>query len=334
MHDLDNVICVFQVFFLASGLKINIHKSSIYEIGVSTNDIQIMAANTGCSAGLFPFTYLGGLAIGSLNSFSLTLLHKWRWHFFSSPDSLWVNVIKALHGSEGGFDLNGCKFKDTWSKIVGTSNYLHSSFILPINYIRFQALLIGTREELFGCNRISNRQWSWNWSCSNLGIRNSSHLNNMLAEISHIEIRDEADKCIWSLTHDETFNVGDLCRIIDDRMLPSLDTMMTWDKSLPRKVNIFIWRLKLDRLPHRLNLSYKGIKIPEISCPTCNGNVESNIHNFFECIFAKEIWRIIRRWCDDSFPLFDSNAHWIDWLNSWLVSRDKKHSLFVIIVAS
>nr|GFB35286.1 RNA-directed DNA polymerase, eukaryota, reverse transcriptase zinc-binding domain protein [Tanacetum cinerariifolium] len=134
MHDLDNVICAFQ----------------------------IMAANTGCSAGLFPFTYLGlpigfnmslisnwnalvdkfhlklsfwkanllsyggrlmlikavlgslgGLAIGSLNSFSLTLLHKWRWRFFSSPDSLWVNVIKALHGSEGGFDLFGCKFNDT-----------------------------------------------------------------------------------------------------------------------------------------------------------------------------------------------------------------------------
>ncbi|GKA54620.1 RNA-directed DNA polymerase, eukaryota, reverse transcriptase zinc-binding domain protein [Tanacetum coccineum] len=34
----------------------------------------------------------------------------------------------------------------------------------------------------------------------------------------------------------------------------------TWDKSLPRKVNIFMWRLLLDRLPHRLNLSYQGIE--------------------------------------------------------------------------
>ena len=302
----------------------------------------------------------GGLAIGSLNSFNLALLHKWRWRFFSSPDSLWVKIIKALHSSEGGFDLNDCNFHGTWSKIVGTSNYLHSSSLLPMDsmcfevgcgslirfwkdiwlgdsplYTRFTRLFqLEQEKDCLVVDRISNRQWSWNWSRDNIGTRNSSHLNNLLEDISLIEVRDGADKCIWSLAHDGTFNVVDLRRLIDDRMLPSLDTKTIWNKSLPRKVNIFIWRLKLDRLPHSLNLSSRGIEIPEISCPTCNGNVESNIHIFFECIFAKEIWMIIRRWCEDSFPLFDSNAHWIDWLNSWPVSRDKKHRLFVIIAAS
>ncbi|GJX31831.1 hypothetical protein Tco_0241686 [Tanacetum coccineum] len=52
--------------------------------------------------------------------------------------------------------------------------------------------------------------------------------------------------------------IGDLRRRIDDRILPSLDTKTTWDKSLPRKVNIFMWRLKLDRFVHRLNLSSRG----------------------------------------------------------------------------
>ncbi|GJR52610.1 hypothetical protein Tco_1403131 [Tanacetum coccineum] len=46
------------------GLKINIHKSSIYGIGMSSEDVHLMASNTGCSAGSFPFTYLG-LPIGS-----------------------------------------------------------------------------------------------------------------------------------------------------------------------------------------------------------------------------------------------------------------------------
>ncbi|GJQ98225.1 putative RNA-directed DNA polymerase, eukaryota, reverse transcriptase zinc-binding domain protein [Tanacetum coccineum] len=192
VHDLDNVIRIFQVFFLASGLKINVHKSSIYGIGVASDDVQIMAANAGCSAGTLPLTYLslpicsnmslivnwkplfdkfrlklsnllsyggrltlikaalgslgiyffslfkapvavlkalesarasfffltgggstdskklswvkwsnvfasldkGGLAIGSLNSFNLALLHKWRWRFFASPDSLWLKLLK------------------------------------------------------------------------------------------------------------------------------------------------------------------------------------------------------------------------------------------------
>nr|GFD01376.1 putative RNA-directed DNA polymerase, eukaryota, reverse transcriptase zinc-binding domain protein [Tanacetum cinerariifolium] len=61
--DLDNVIWVLHVFHLASGLKINIHKSNIYDIGVSNEEVSSMASRTGCAAGSFPFTYLG-LSIG------------------------------------------------------------------------------------------------------------------------------------------------------------------------------------------------------------------------------------------------------------------------------
>ncbi|GKF41983.1 RNA-directed DNA polymerase, eukaryota, reverse transcriptase zinc-binding domain protein, partial [Tanacetum coccineum] len=108
-------------------------------------------------------------------------------------------------------------------------------------------------------DRISNGQWKWNWSCNDLETRNSTYLNHLLAKISHIE-----------------------------------DTKKLWDKSLPRKVNIFMWRLKLDRLLHRLNLSSRGIKFPVISCPSSNGNVDSNHPIFFECSIAKEVWKIIR----------------------------------------
>ncbi|GKA78067.1 RNA-directed DNA polymerase, eukaryota [Tanacetum coccineum] len=181
-------------------------------------------------------------------------------------------------------------------------------------------------------DRISNGQWAWNWS-SNLGVRNSSHLNELLLEITLLNVRADNDKCVWSIDNDGVFAVGPLRRLIDDRILPSLDSPTTWDKSLPRKVNIFMWRLKLDKLMHRLNLSLRGIDIPVISCP-CNGMVESNQHIFFGCDIAKDIWRIVRRWCDDSFPIFDSNVHWLDWWNLWLVSRDKKHRLYVIIAST
>jgi hypothetical protein len=70
---------------------------------------------------------------------------------------------------------------------------------------------------------------------------------------------------------------------IDAHLLPSLDPPTTWDNSRHRKVNIFMWRLLFDRLSHRLNLLSLGIEIPEISCPSCNGNVESNLHIFSEC---------------------------------------------------
>ncbi|GKD98852.1 putative RNA-directed DNA polymerase, eukaryota, reverse transcriptase zinc-binding domain protein, partial [Tanacetum coccineum] len=85
-HDLENVIRIFKVFYLASGLKINIHKSSIYGVAVSHEEVQLMASNTGCNAGFFPFSYLG-LPIGS--NMSLTANWKFLVDKFHSKLSSW-----------------------------------------------------------------------------------------------------------------------------------------------------------------------------------------------------------------------------------------------------
>ncbi|GJY46341.1 putative RNA-directed DNA polymerase, eukaryota, reverse transcriptase zinc-binding domain protein [Tanacetum coccineum] len=58
-NDLDNIIRILQVFYLASGLKINIKKSNVYGIGVSNVDVSSMASNSRCTSGSFPLTYLG-----------------------------------------------------------------------------------------------------------------------------------------------------------------------------------------------------------------------------------------------------------------------------------
>ncbi|GJT56005.1 RNA-directed DNA polymerase, eukaryota, reverse transcriptase zinc-binding domain protein, partial [Tanacetum coccineum] len=213
-RDLENIIRVLHVFYLVLGLKINIHKSNIYGIGVNEEEVSNMASNAGCIAGNIPFNYLGlpigsnmksiaswkmlvdrfhlrlstwkvnllsiggrltliksvlgslsiyylsifralksvlqdleiirsnffwggnpdgkkiawvkwpiilnsfdkgGLNIGSLKAFNLALLQKWRWRMFSSLNDLWVKVVKAFHGHEGGFDNNGCSFNGTWA---------------------------------------------------------------------------------------------------------------------------------------------------------------------------------------------------------------------------
>nr|GEZ62234.1 RNA-directed DNA polymerase, eukaryota, reverse transcriptase zinc-binding domain protein [Tanacetum cinerariifolium]GEZ62239.1 RNA-directed DNA polymerase, eukaryota, reverse transcriptase zinc-binding domain protein [Tanacetum cinerariifolium]GEZ62258.1 RNA-directed DNA polymerase, eukaryota, reverse transcriptase zinc-binding domain protein [Tanacetum cinerariifolium] len=46
-------------FSLASGLKVNVHKSSIYGVGVRQAGVQHMAENFGCISNNLPFTYLG-----------------------------------------------------------------------------------------------------------------------------------------------------------------------------------------------------------------------------------------------------------------------------------
>ncbi|GKE73636.1 RNA-directed DNA polymerase, eukaryota [Tanacetum coccineum] len=101
------------------------------------------------------------------------------------------------------------------------------------------------------------------------------------------------DTCTWSLGPNGTFTVKDARYRIDQNILPTLAHATTWDKSIPWKVNVFTWRLSLDRLPHRLNLSSRGMDVPAISCPSCNANAESANHVFFECDIFKLLLGIL-----------------------------------------
>ncbi|GJY26569.1 RNA-directed DNA polymerase, eukaryota, reverse transcriptase zinc-binding domain protein [Tanacetum coccineum] len=263
-----------------------------------------------------------GLNIGSLKAFNLALLQKWHWRLFSSPNSLWIKVIKSFHGYECGFDTEGCKFNDIW---IGDS---------PL-YTRYNRLFrLDPDKDCLIIDRISNGQWKWNWSREDIGVKNKAYLRELLLEISLVDIIMEEDSCVWDMAIDGIFSVGDNRRLIDAKILPTLVPLTSWDKTLPRKVNIFIWRLALDRLPHRLNLSARGMDIASIACPSYNDNVESSSHIFFDCDFAKEIWRLISSWCDFPLPTFTSYGHWMSWFTSWQAPKQNSHCLYIIVVAS
>ncbi|GJX83055.1 RNA-directed DNA polymerase, eukaryota, reverse transcriptase zinc-binding domain protein [Tanacetum coccineum] len=87
----------------------------------------------------------GGLNIGSLKAFNLALLQKWRWRLLSSPNALWVQVIKAYHGQEGGFDTNGCSFKGIWANIVGTSVVCIGDRKFDTDYLGWVFVAVGYR---------------------------------------------------------------------------------------------------------------------------------------------------------------------------------------------
>ena len=66
---------------------------------------------------------------------------------------------------------------------------------------------------------------------------------------------------------------------------------------MPRKTNIFIWRLRLNRLPTIDNLNYRGIVTPDALCPACKSYPDSAKHIFLECSTAKEVMaRLACRW--------------------------------------
>ncbi|GKE35094.1 RNA-directed DNA polymerase, eukaryota, partial [Tanacetum coccineum] len=69
------------------------------------------------------------------------------------------------------------------------------------------------------------------------------------------------------------FSVASIRRLIDDQRLLTVDSKTLWIKSVPLKVNILAWKIKLEALPTRFNISRRGIEIDSILCPLCDCEV-------------------------------------------------------------
>ncbi|GKB04904.1 RNA-directed DNA polymerase, eukaryota, reverse transcriptase zinc-binding domain protein [Tanacetum coccineum] len=107
---------------------------------------------------------------------------------------------------------------------------------------------------------------------------------------------------IWSLESSGDFSVASVRKLIDDKMLPKVATKTRWIKSVPIKVNVLAWKVRLDSLPTRLNISRRGMDIDSITCPICDNGVESTNHLFFIIVIsASEIFpRLVATW---KYPL-------------------------------
>lgn len=55
-------------------------------------------------------------------------------------------------------------------------------------------------------------------------------------------------------------------------------------------------------LPSRLHLSKRGMEISVISCPVWGLGGETMDHILFKCKLALEVWALVGRWCDVTFP--------------------------------
>ncbi|GJT52207.1 RNA-directed DNA polymerase, eukaryota, reverse transcriptase zinc-binding domain protein, partial [Tanacetum coccineum] len=393
--DMENIIRILNIFYIASGLKINIHKSNVFGVGVSSSEIVSMAACTGCEAGSLPFSYLGlsigsnmhrivnwqvitdrfkarlsrwkanmlfiggrmtlikfvlgspgiyylsifkapesvvnslesmraaffsgssentkklawvkwlnilalldkgGLGIRSLSAFNKALLLKWRWHLLENPPALWVYVIKAIYGEEAGFNLrvplSSIRFRVGDGSSIRKDTWLGNEPLC----IRYNRLFhLANSKDCSIQDRIANGSWNWDWNRPLATGRSKSEFDKLILDIANLDEDEmaDSDSCIWSLSHDGNFSVNMVRKFIDDLSLPTLSPSTRWYTMIPKKVNIFMWRMFLDRLPNRLNLSLRGLDLDSISCMVCNGNAESNAHIFFKCDTAFVVWHLV-----------------------------------------
>nr|GEU34701.1 reverse transcriptase domain, reverse transcriptase zinc-binding domain protein [Tanacetum cinerariifolium] len=322
-NNLEKIIRILNVFYIASGLKINFYKSNVFGVGVSHNEIVSMAACTGCEAGSFPFSYLGlpiGLNMSRIANWQVLIdpfkarMSGWKANLLSICGHL--TLIKSVLGSLGIYFFSIFKVPEM---VIRSLESVRATFFWgghenskKLSWVKWSNTLASFDKGGLGVGSLNafNKALSlkWRWRLFNypnalwvqvikafhgkeaapfvlkpitMGITKTK-FDNLILDIANMETDDLADfdSCIWSLSNDDSFSVNMVRKHIDECTLPTLSPCTRWYKMIPRKVNIFMWRMFLDRLPNRLNLSSRGLDLDSISCMVCNGSV-NRMHTLF-----------------------------------------------------
>ncbi|GJT84525.1 RNA-directed DNA polymerase, eukaryota, reverse transcriptase zinc-binding domain protein [Tanacetum coccineum] len=268
----------------------------------------------------------GGLSVSSLFALNRALMFKWVWRFITQNSSLWARVIKALHGEEGkiGKKMN-YRYSSIWLDIIHEVERLKVRGIDLISYIHSK---LG--------NGLSTSFWEVPW-CGEAALKNFSfrraprggaeqtQFQLLKEKVEGYVLVNKNDRWVWSLEGSGDFSVSSVRKLIDGVTLPEVSSMTRWIKAVPIKVNVHTWKVKLDCLPTRLNISRRGMDIDSILCPMCGKAVESTRHIFFTCEISTQILRKIAHWWDIEYEEVSSYEDWLDWLLKIRLSRNHKH---------
>ncbi|GJT38145.1 RNA-directed DNA polymerase, eukaryota [Tanacetum coccineum] len=296
----------------------------------------------------------GGLGVSSLYALNRGLMLKWVWRFYSQKTSLWARVVKAIHGEDGsvGKEIKAGA-QSCWVNIVNEVNVLKEQ---GVNFFKYMRLKLG--------NGVMTSFWEDNWingcvfkymfprvyaletsklasvstKLMDSSLENSlrrkirggveqSQYNALFELVDEVNLVPQSDRYVWSLDSSGEFSVASIRKVIDDNRSPNINTMTRWVKYVPIKVNVFAWKVKMDALPTRLNISHRGIDIESILCPICESGAESSRHLFFNCNLVRQISRKIALWWDVSHVDVNSIVEWLNWLVSLRLTAKLKAML-------
>nr|GEV66850.1 RNA-directed DNA polymerase, eukaryota [Tanacetum cinerariifolium] len=270
----------------------------------------------------------GGLGISSLYSLNHALIQKWRWRFLHNPHALWVRLIVDIHGpnEDSSSFFSHIKNKGVWSRIVGSINIMHEKGFIPHSSMQRRVN-----------NEISTKFWydTWMLRFVTVGImvgilfglvsygNTANLLDNLLNLLKNSTLNDSDDACV-RYSGNSYFTVKDARGKIDDVYLPDDGSETKWNKFVPKKANVFLWRALRDRLPSRWNLSRRGVEIASITCPICDNGIDTSYHTLWVCSLATSLWIRVFKWLDFNPPVIPNLRGLFTWIEELHISSNKK----------
>lgn len=271
----------------------------------------------------------GGLGIGSIFASNISLLVKWVWKFKNDPNAPWVKFIKSIYGENGGLtvDQGASSCGSPWGSIVSAVKTLR---LVNINWEdlctkkvgnglktafwtdrwkgaysfsnRFPRLYaLETDKHASVANRVKDGS-SWSWRRPIRDGREVEEFDQLREVIGDYSLTDKPDRWNWELSSNGFFSATSMRSFVEKVFLGAGDKETIWNSLVPSRVNIFIWRVMMDRLPTRDNLIKLKVDLDSALCPVCGSDNESIQHMLFKCPIASEVWRFIERWWSFSIP--------------------------------
>ncbi|GKA96677.1 RNA-directed DNA polymerase, eukaryota [Tanacetum coccineum] len=266
----------------------------------------------------------GGLGVSSYYALNRALLFKWVWRFISQDNSLWFHFVSSMHVSQ--IQKLSSYNSSIWNAIIREVRVLKSLGVDLISHCKKRVVNDMLTQVNKDCTVADKLQVPLDLSLrrSVRGGAEAHRLDQLQELTSSMVLADSVDRWYWDLNESGIFCVKDVRKLLDDSFLPKDANAMRWIKSIPTKINVFAWKVYLDRLLTRVNLIRRGIQVPSLSCPICNSAHEDLSHILFSCSMATDVVRLVCRWWDLGWMPFGSYSDWLSWFKSIRLGSNPK----------
>ncbi|GJR75652.1 hypothetical protein Tco_0088017 [Tanacetum coccineum] len=296
---------------------VNVHKSSLYGLGVHSLDIQSMANSFGCLANNILFTYLSvkvAATMARINSWNKVIqkvtinLSTWKAKSLSVGGRL--TLLKSVLGSlptyyvslfkaPGGVlsHLERLVFGLASSKLFTALMALLISFPRHVPVVSFgsrfikQSLVLNLRAWIF-----------WGFAKKVIGNANNSNFwyDKWLIDVCFkvkfnmlFNLDLQKDALVAQKFQNPDFAVSFRRSPrggIEESQFQGLFLSCFLRLLYPLPVIVGL------RPPTRINLSIRGLDVTCVLCSNCGNDVESRNHLFFDCSMALNLFRLLGRW--------------------------------------
>ncbi|KAL7582409.1 uncharacterized protein LOC128128948 [Lactuca sativa] len=291
--DFGNLNRLLHCFFIASSLKVNLHKSMVRCIGMDNLEVNRLANILKCELASFSFIYLG-VSVGA----NMKLAKIWNPIVEKFKKGALRKIILMLDGIRRRFLWGGDGEKR------------------KINWVSWDLVNKPKKEGGLGVGSLESDNLAllvkWWWRLKNGGV------STQRACIHLVVYKRNNENC-WHWNGDDAsdFSVKALRALIDKHDSVG-ENSFKWLNWIPLKISCFVWTLFKNKVPLFQNLLNHGINVHSSLCPFCQISFETLDHVFFNCDMVKVLWSWLVGWvpiiknppdsCEDLLEMLNSKA--------------------------